>query len=102
LPGQTVLDCCCGLGSTLVAAELLGRNWIGCDLSRTYCQVAMKRLRPAKAGWPFDSQHGPRTHPGRNAGGRLRRSADIAPARKEAWPLGRPAASSLSFCAGEF
>lgn len=50
LPGQTVLDCCCGLGSTLVAAELLGRNWIGCDLSRTYCQVAMKRLATAPTG----------------------------------------------------
>lgn len=43
-PGQVVLDCFCGLGSTLVAAELLDRRWIGCDLSKTYCQVAMKRL----------------------------------------------------------
>jgi site-specific DNA-methyltransferase (adenine-specific) len=43
-PGQTVLDCFCGLGTTLVAAEQLGRRWIGCDLSRRYCQIAMKRL----------------------------------------------------------
>ena len=43
-PGQIVLDCCCGLGSTLIAAETLGRRWIGCDLSRTYCQITMKRL----------------------------------------------------------
>jgi site-specific DNA-methyltransferase (adenine-specific) len=43
-PGQIVLDCFCGLGSTLIAAEQLGRRWIGCDLSRRYCQVAMKRL----------------------------------------------------------
>lgn len=42
--GQIVLDCCCGLGSTLVVAERLNRRWIGCDLSRTYCQVAMKRI----------------------------------------------------------
>jgi len=47
-PGQIVLDCCCGLGSTLVAAETLGRYWIGCDLSRTYCQIAMKRLASVK------------------------------------------------------
>ena len=47
-PGQIVLDCCCGLGSTLLAAEKLGRRWIGCDLSRTYCQITMKRLAAAK------------------------------------------------------
>jgi DNA modification methylase len=43
-PGECVLDCFCGLGSTLVAAELLGRRWIGCDKSKRYCQIAMKRL----------------------------------------------------------
>lgn len=43
-PGQIVLDCFAGTGTTLVAAEQLGRRWIGCDLSRRYCQVAMKRL----------------------------------------------------------
>ena len=43
-PNQIVLDCFCGLGSTLVAAEELDRRWIGCDLSRRYCQIAMKRL----------------------------------------------------------
>jgi site-specific DNA-methyltransferase (adenine-specific) len=49
-PGQIVLDCCCGLGSTLIAAEILGRRWIGCDLSRTYCQIAMSRLATQHAG----------------------------------------------------
>jgi site-specific DNA-methyltransferase (adenine-specific) len=43
-PGEIILDCFCGLGSTLVAARQLGRPWIGCDKSRRYCQVAMKRL----------------------------------------------------------
>ena len=43
-PGQIILDCFCGLGSTLVAAESLGRYWIGCDLSKRYCQFTMKRL----------------------------------------------------------
>jgi len=43
-PGQVVLDSFCGLGSTLLAAEQVGRRWIGCDLSKRYCQVAMKRL----------------------------------------------------------
>jgi site-specific DNA-methyltransferase (adenine-specific) len=43
-PGEIILDCFCGLGSTLVAAQQLGRRWVGCDKSRRYCQVAMKRL----------------------------------------------------------
>jgi DNA modification methylase len=43
-PGDIVLDCFCGLGSTLVAAERTNRKWIGCDLSNLYCQVAMKRI----------------------------------------------------------
>jgi hypothetical protein len=42
--GQIVLDCFAGLGTTLIAAQQLGRRWIGCDRSRMYCQVAMKRL----------------------------------------------------------
>jgi site-specific DNA-methyltransferase (adenine-specific) len=47
-PGQIILDCFCGLGSTLVAAQQLDRRWIGCDRSRRYCQVAMKRLDDLK------------------------------------------------------
>jgi DNA modification methylase len=47
--GQIILDPFCGLGSTLLAAESLGRKWIGCDLSKRYCQVTMKRLADLKA-----------------------------------------------------
>lgn len=43
-PGEIVLDPFCGLGSTLVAAQQLGRRWIGCDRSKRYCQVARERL----------------------------------------------------------
>jgi site-specific DNA-methyltransferase (adenine-specific) len=43
-PGDIVLDCCSGLGSTLIVAKLLGRHWIGCGLSKRYCQIAMQRL----------------------------------------------------------
>lgn len=49
-PGQIVLDCFCGTGSTLVAAEQLGRQWIGCDLSLRYCQIALKRIADLRAG----------------------------------------------------
>jgi site-specific DNA-methyltransferase (adenine-specific) len=48
-PGDVVLGCCCGLGSTLLAAEKLGRGWIGCDLSPDYCKFAMMELAKLRA-----------------------------------------------------
>lgn len=40
-----VLDCFCGSGTTLVAAQSLNRNWIGIDKSEPAIKVAQKRLR---------------------------------------------------------
>jgi len=42
--GSLVLDCFCGSGTTLVAAQILGRNWIGIDKSEQAIKVAKKRL----------------------------------------------------------
>jgi len=39
-----VLDCFCGSGTTLVAADALGRCWIGIDQSHQAIEVAQKRL----------------------------------------------------------
>ncbi|MEM3587856.1 MAG: site-specific DNA-methyltransferase [Candidatus Jordarchaeaceae archaeon] len=41
-----VLDCFCGSGTTLVAAQQLGRTWIGIDKSDEAIKVALKRLTP--------------------------------------------------------
>jgi len=41
-----VLDCFCGSGTTLKAAQELGRNWIGIDKSEEAINVALKRLAP--------------------------------------------------------
>lgn len=43
--GQIVLDAFCGCGTALEAAENLGRQWIGIDISPTACQVMAKRIR---------------------------------------------------------
>jgi adenine-specific DNA-methyltransferase len=43
-PGDIVLDPFCGSGSTLLAAEILGRRYIGIDVSEEYCKVAEQRL----------------------------------------------------------
>lgn len=42
--GGLVLDCFCGSGTTLVAAQQLNRNWIGVDKSEHAIKVAKKRL----------------------------------------------------------
>jgi site-specific DNA-methyltransferase (adenine-specific) len=53
-PGEIVLDCFCGLGSTLLACQRLKRLWIGCDISRPYCRVALKRLKHDATGQPME------------------------------------------------
>jgi phage N-6-adenine-methyltransferase len=59
-PNDIVLDCFAGIGTTLVAAQQLGRRWIGCDLSRNYCRIAIGRLadlrsRPGRAQGKVDT-----------------------------------------------
>lgn len=44
-PGDLVLDCFCGSGTTLVAAQQLGRRWIGVDQSEHAIRIAERRLR---------------------------------------------------------
>lgn len=43
-PDDVILDAFCGCGTALVAAERLGRRWIGIDISPTACRVMTKRL----------------------------------------------------------
>jgi len=47
-PGDIVLDPFCGCGTTVVAAEGLGRQWIGIDISPT--AVNLMKLQVEKAG----------------------------------------------------
>ncbi|MBL8747055.1 MAG: restriction endonuclease [Phycisphaerae bacterium] len=44
-PNDIVLDAFCGCGTALVAAQNLGRQWIGIDISPTACRVMAKRLK---------------------------------------------------------
>jgi modification methylase len=38
-----VIDPFCGTGTTLVAAKLLGKNYIGIDISEKYVEYARRR-----------------------------------------------------------
>jgi DNA modification methylase len=43
--GDTICDPCCGLGATLLAAQNLGRRFVGCDISPNYVRYARRRLK---------------------------------------------------------
>lgn len=44
-PGDLVLDCFCGSGTTPAVAQRLGRRWIACDLNRAAVGLTATRLR---------------------------------------------------------
>lgn len=43
-PGDSVLDCFIGSGTTAAVAQKLGRRWIGCDINQGAIQTTTKRL----------------------------------------------------------
>ena len=55
-PTDLILDPFCGSGTTCVAAEMLGRKWIGIDISEEYCQIARDRIKAVRTGVPVAEQ----------------------------------------------
>jgi adenine-specific DNA-methyltransferase len=56
-PGDLVLDCFCGSGTTAAVAEKLGRRWIACDLGRFAIHTTRKRLLSVPDVRPFVVQN---------------------------------------------
>jgi adenine-specific DNA-methyltransferase len=52
-PDDLVLDCFAGSGTTLVAAEVLGRRWIGIDNSPLAIEVTIRRFLSQKSFTAF-------------------------------------------------
>ena len=55
-PQDLILDPFCGSGTTCVAAKMLGRRYIGIDISEKYCQIARQRLEAVDTGVPVKEQ----------------------------------------------
>lgn len=47
-PNDLVLDCFCGSGTTIIAAQELNRNWIGVDKSKNAIKIIKSRLNKPK------------------------------------------------------
>ena len=45
---DVVLDPMCGSGSTLITSKILGRNYIGIEISKEYCELARQRIKMAQ------------------------------------------------------
>lgn len=54
-PGDTVLDPFCGSGTTLAVARALGRHFIGIDISKSYCEMAAKRVKETQSQLPLET-----------------------------------------------
>ena len=52
-PDDVILDCFAGSGTTLVAAEIAGRRWIGIDSSEVAVQTCCDRLCGIREHTPF-------------------------------------------------
>lgn len=53
-PGDLVFDPMCGSGTTLKMAALNNRNYIGCDISSEYVEIAKKRISKLQLRFDVD------------------------------------------------
>ena len=52
--GETILDPFLGSGTTAIICERLDRRWIGIEISKEYCDIAVKRIEAERAQLKLD------------------------------------------------
>lgn len=86
--GAVVLDPFCGSGTTVAAAEGLGRSWIGIDITYLALGLIKQRLRDDYPGIEYEEQGSPKDSVGARA------LFDLSPESFEMWAVtlagGRP------------
>jgi SAM-dependent methyltransferase len=85
-----VLDAFCGCGTALVAAQNLGRQWIGIDVSPTACRVMAKRLKDVcnmRESEPGHRAHDTRSFVVRNLPWTVAKLKEIPPFEFENWAV---------------
>jgi len=89
-PNDIILDAFCGCGTALVAAQNLGRQWIGIDVSPTACRVMAKRLRDVcgmKESDPLWRAHNTSAFVVRDLPWTIRKLKEIPPFEFENWAV---------------
>ena len=66
-PGDVVLDPFCGCGTAIHAAELLGRQWIGMDITHLAISLIEKRLKDTFPGIAYEVHGTPKDIGGAHA-----------------------------------
>ena len=89
-PNDIVLDAFCGCGTALVAAQNLGRQWIGIDISPTACRVMAKRLKDVckmRESEPGHRAHDPNSFVVRDLPWNIDKLKQIPPFEFENWAV---------------
>jgi DNA modification methylase len=100
-PGDLVLDCFVGSGTTAAVAEKLGRRWIACDASPIAIHATRKRLLAVPDAQPFvvESVARARAHARRGLSASVAVEGPVATIALDAFavpPRGAPAASRVA------
>ncbi len=100
-PGDLVLDCFVGSGTTAAVSEKLGRRWIACDASPIAIHTTRKRLLGLPDVRPFVVESASKSRTGARKGlsARVAVEGPVATIELDAFaapPLGAPAAAGVS------
>lgn len=103
-PGDIILDPMCGSGTTLKMAKLLGRDYLGVDISPEYCGMARNRVESEAFQTSLDMPITPREKPltitqirAMNAVPAMSHGGDRRSVQRDNYNLERPRGTSADY-----